>query len=171
LAGSETEAASTIVSAGCDREKGEALLDFNKRVRPNNRDVAAKVLDGEAIMINLARGTYYSLDKVGTLVWELIEGEHTLAYILEALTLTFEVSPETAEADLQRLVGEMLDEGIVVRVANEVEQNAAPPTTEAGTAKLAYTPPELSIYRDMADLLALEPPTPGAAQEELWQDS
>lgn len=143
------------------------MLDLDTRVRPNKEAVAAKVLDGEAIMINLAKGTYYSLDEVGTLVWELIEREHTLGHITEVITRRFQVSPEAAGTDVQRLVEEMLDEGIVVRVDEKERQDAAPPMSESESRKLAYRPPELSIYRDMADLLALEPPTPGAAQEEL----
>ena len=145
------------------------MLDLDTRVRSNREDVAAKVLDGEAIMINLAKGTYYSLDGVGALAWELIEREHTLGHIAEAITQRFRVSPETAGSDVQRLVEEMLEEGIVVRVAEKVGQDAAPQANEPEARRLAYCPPELSIYRDMADLLALEPPTPGAAQEELWQ--
>ncbi|MEE8593297.1 MAG: PqqD family protein [Candidatus Bipolaricaulota bacterium] len=154
----------------CGRAKGGPLLDPDTQVRLNKEDVAAKVLDGEAIMINLAQGTYYSLDEVGTLVWELIEREHTLGYIVEVITQRFEVPLETAEIDVQRLVEEMLEEGIVMRDAEKVSQVAAPPVSEPGVRKLTYQPPEFSIYRDMADLLALEPPTPGAAQERFWQE-
>ena len=147
------------------------MLDLDTRVRPNDEDVAAKVLDGEAIMINLATGTYYSLDGVGGLVWELIESEHTLGHIVNVVIQRFEVSPETAETDAYRLVEELLEEGIVMRVAEEASQAVAPSEKEPGAGKLAYLPPELSIYRDMADLLELEPPSPGAAQEGLWQGS
>lgn len=147
------------------------MLDFDARVQPNKEDVAAKVLDGEAIMINLAQGTYYSLDEVGTLVWELIEREHTLGQIVEVITRRFHVRAEAVEIDVRRLVEEMLEEGIVVRVARKASQVAAPPVSEPRSRKLAYRPPEFSIYRDMADLLALEPPSPGAAQEKLWKGS
>ena len=144
------------------------MLDPEVRVRPNMQDVAAKVLDGEAIMINLTLGTYYSLDRIGTVVWELIERGHSLRRIVEALTSRFDVSPETARADLQRLVGEMLEEGIVVRVDEGAKRDREPPPSGTAEVKSAYEPPKLSIYRDMADLLALEPPTPGSAQEDLW---
>jgi len=146
------------------------MLDLEARVRPNTQDVAAKVLDGEAIMINLTLGTYYSLDRVGTVVWELIERGHSLKRVVEAVTSRFDVSPETAGADLQRLVGEMLEEGIVVQADEGAKQygEPEPPTSRTTAARSAYEPPKLSIYRDMADLLALEPPTPGSAQGDLW---
>ena len=131
----------------CGSAKGGPLLDSDTRVRPNKEDVAVKVLDGEAIMIDLAQGTYYSLDEVGTLVWELIEREHTLGHIVEVITQRFKVPSEAAEIDVQRLVEEMLEEGIVVRVAEKVPQVAAPTVSEPGERRLAYRPPEFSIYR------------------------
>ncbi len=42
-------------------------------LKPNDTHVAAKVFDGEAIIMNLTTGMYFSADKVGASVWELIE--------------------------------------------------------------------------------------------------
>ena len=36
-----------------------------ERFRVNTEEVAAKVIDGEAIIINLTTGVYYSMDGVG----------------------------------------------------------------------------------------------------------
>jgi len=144
------------------------LLEVDAWVRPNEKDVAVKVLDGEAIMINLTNGTYYSLDKVGTAIWELIERGEPLAQVLQVVTRRYEVDSDTAKGDLKRLVGEMLGEGIVVEGEGEASPSTAPPPAEPASERLPYESPELSIYRDMSDLLDLEPPTPGAAQEDLW---
>ena len=144
------------------------MLDLDARVRPNRKDVASKILDGEAIMIDLTKGTYYSLDGAGTLTWELVESECTLGQIADAIARGFEVSPETARADAEGLVEQMLSEGLVERVREEVTRETAPPA-KTPEKRLAYHVPGLCIYRDMADLLALEPPTPGAAQENLWE--
>ncbi len=37
------------------------MLALSSFVVPNEQQVAAKVMDGEAILINLATGTYYSM--------------------------------------------------------------------------------------------------------------
>ena len=37
----------------------------------NAPDVVHEVIDGEAIMINMTTGSYYSLDGVGAAVWEI----------------------------------------------------------------------------------------------------
>lgn len=145
-------------------------MNLDTRVRPNTADVAAKVLDGEAIMIDLKKGTYYSLDGVGTLVWQLIEGGYPLRKIVDITAQQFEVPADVAEADVGRLVQQMLDESLVERVHEQTPPKAAP-VESTPENKLTYRAPELCIYRDMADLLALEPPTPGSAQEDLWPGS
>ena len=43
------------------------------RYRINYPQVINETIDGEAIIINLVTGSYYSLDKTGAEVWELIE--------------------------------------------------------------------------------------------------
>ena len=40
------------------------MLTLQNRLRPNEEEVAGKVMDGDAIIINLSNGIYYSMDKV-----------------------------------------------------------------------------------------------------------
>jgi hypothetical protein len=41
------------------------MLSLAQHVRPNSEEVAAKVMDGEAILINLSNGIYYRMVKWG----------------------------------------------------------------------------------------------------------
>ena len=61
------------------------MFTLQNRLRPNEAEVAAKVLDGEAIIINLSNGIYYSMDKVGGLIWEMIERGRSLQEIVESI--------------------------------------------------------------------------------------
>ncbi len=134
-------------------------MELNQRLEPVAEEVAAKVIDGEAILINLATGVYYSMDKAGALIWEMIAEKHSLQQIVAALVARYAVSTDQAEADLKRLADELLQENLV----KLAENGAAPAGAIAsnGTEKVAYEAPILNIYRDMGDLLALDPPTPG----------
>jgi len=147
------------------------MLSSDARLCPNSQDVAAKILDGEAIMINLANGTYYSLDKVGAAVWELIDNGHTVGQVADAIAERFEGATGHALDDVQKLLQAMLDEKLLLH--EDGQGQSVPRSSPDGPVapKLPYQSPELQIYRDMADLLALEPPTPGAAQEKLWGNS
>jgi hypothetical protein len=126
--------------------------------RRNGEEVVAKVIDGEAIIINLSNGIYYSMDQVGALIWELIEAGHSLDAIVQKIVDRYEVSSQQVQADMERLVAELCHENLLV-VSNEnpVPIERIPPMSE----KLPYVSAEMNIYRDMGDLLALDPPMPG----------
>lgn len=129
------------------------------RLRPNEEEVAAKVMDGEAILINLSNGMYYSMDKVGGLIWEMIEGNHNMEEIVAAIIAHYDASPEQVQADVERLATELVEENLV-----NISDNEAPRGENQQREleqKLPYESPRLNIYRDMADLLALDPPMPG----------
>ena len=135
---------------------------------PNEAHVAAKVLDGEAIIINLSNGTYYSMDKVGGLIWEMIERGQGLEATVAAITARYEVSPEQAVADLERLVGELIQESLVI--VSDQPPSAAERQERVSGQRFPYEPPKLNIYRDMGDLLALDPPMP-SLDEIPWKES
>ena len=108
--------------------KGETMtLELNQCLEPLAEEVAAKVIDGEAILINLATGVYYSMDKVGALIWEMITGKHSLEEIVAAVVARYEVSQEQASGDIRRLGEELLQENLVKAVPNGAASSATEP--------------------------------------------
>jgi hypothetical protein len=76
-------------------------------------DVTATVLEREAVLLNLDNGRYYTLNRVGTMVWELITGDRPLAAILSAVCRHFDVSEEVARQDLVALVARLRQEQLI----------------------------------------------------------
>jgi hypothetical protein len=76
-------------------------------------EVVSRVLDGEAILLDLGTGRYLGLNDVATRVWELLEGGRTFGAIREALLAEFEVTPDVLDGDLDRLFADMLSRGII----------------------------------------------------------
>jgi hypothetical protein len=143
------------------------MLTSHSRLYLNEQEIAAKVIDGEAILINLANGIYYSMDKVGALVWELLAAQHSLQETLAAVLLRYDVSREQAQADVERLAAELVQENLLTESNGELSrQTVSAPESQQ---KLPYEVPSLNIYRDMGDLLALDPPTPGL-QDIAWRE-
>jgi len=130
-------------------------------LRPASEDIIAKVLDGEAVIINLGTGTYYSADGVGGFIWELIGADQPLSAIAEAIAARYDVAPERGAADLQAFVDNLIGEGLVI--AEVPACDSATLAAPQSAAKMTYEAPRLQVYRDMEDLLALDPPTPGIA--------
>jgi len=137
------------------------MLNLHRCFRPREEEVASKVIDGEAIIINLANGVYYSMDKVGALVWERLQAGYTLDDVIRSVTAAYDVSPEHAESNVVELVEVLLQENLVVTSENGSSHSAEVIAEQED--KLPYELPKLNIYRDMGDLLALDPPVPGLA--------
>jgi len=133
------------------------MLAPETRFQPNIAEVAAKVIDGEAIIMNLSNGLYFSLDHTGASLWELLEAGYSLGEMAEALGSRFGVERSVVLEDATRLVGELLAEGLV-HESEGGQRQALEPVSEA--AQGAYASPVLNKYSDMADLLALDPPMP-----------
>jgi hypothetical protein len=142
------------------------MLNLHHCFRPREEEVASKVIDGEAIIINLANGVYYSTDKVGAFVWDLLQTGHTLEEVIAAVTRHYDVSREQAESNVRQFVQELVEENLVI--SSENGKAAAVPSGINGD-KLPYELPKLNIYRDMGDLLALDPPVPGLGDTP-WKD-
>jgi hypothetical protein len=128
------------------------------RFRLNTERVAAKVVGGEAIVINLLNGRYYSLDGASGLAWQLVVGGHRVDDAAGQIAAAYDVDEPVARADLGRLVADVLAEGLVLE-AVDGELVAEPPALPE--VPLAYVRLELVSYTDMEELLALDPPMPG----------
>jgi hypothetical protein len=135
------------------------MLNLHERFRSRDEEVASKVIDGEAIIINLANGIYYSMDKVGALVWERLQAGDSLEEVITAVTGRYDIAREQAERNVRELAQELSQENLIVAYENGAAAPAQA-TPEPGD-KLPYELPKLNIYRDMGDLLALDPPVPG----------
>jgi hypothetical protein len=132
----------------------------NRTIHPNHANVLAKVVDGEAILINVGTGTYYSLTGIGGRVWQWIEADKSIDEMVLALTRNYDVTPEDALKDISALVADLTTEGLVTTSAGKDTVKPPAAATES-PPKTPYETPQLDIYRDMQDLLALDPPMPG----------
>lgn len=75
--------------------------------------VLFQILDGEAVLLDMASEQYFGLDRVGTRIWHLL-GEHDrLAPIHAALCEEYDAPPERIAQDLQALVDRLATAGLV----------------------------------------------------------
>jgi hypothetical protein len=143
------------------------MLALYDHLQPRENDVAAKVMDGEAIIINLANGVYYSMDKVGGLIWELVERKYSLEEMITATVAQYDVTRGQAQADIEELIDELLRESLVTVSEDGPKSDGKRELMQQ--TRLPYETPRLNTYRDMGDLLALDPPVPGLA-ETPWKN-
>ena len=134
------------------------MIEASARHLPNHAEVAAKVIDGDAVIMNFVNGLYYTMTGTGAAVWEGVEAGATVAETAAHLAGRFDVSEARASDDVGALLEALVEAGLVV---------PAPPGTEPGHLpdpsgdRAPYAAPELLRHDDMAELLTLDPPMPG----------
>jgi hypothetical protein len=93
-----------------DIKEGQSTLQDVITISP---DVVFRDLDGEAVLLNLATGTYFGLNEVGTRMWHLLHQYSALQKVLEIMQEEYEVAPEVLEEDLLQLVGQLCAQGLI----------------------------------------------------------
>ena len=80
-------------------------------------DVVFRDLDGEAVILDLASGTYFGLNEVGTRVWRLIEEGRDAPQLVALLASEYQADRATIARDVNRLLDELRSRRLIVAIA------------------------------------------------------
>lgn len=89
------------------------MLDRGARFRCSP-DVSSRILDGEAVLLDLRSGKYFGLNVVGSRIWELLANGDDLGAIEATLAREFDADHATMADDLDDLVRELERRGLIV---------------------------------------------------------
>ncbi len=82
-------------------------MDLASRPTPHPQ-VAARVVDGAAVIVLADSAEVNVLNAVGTRVWELCDGARSVGEIAAVIASEFEVTPEQAERDTTQFLESLL---------------------------------------------------------------
>ena len=133
-------------------------MTLTNGIRVNAPGVIGEVLDGEAIIVNLDTGAYYSLDGAGATVWTAAQAGTTLDAVIKLTADYYQGDVQEIAAGVGALVDELLSEGLLVADKTVVDSSAGPQTAATPAAdRPQFRKPGLHKYTDMTDLLLLDP--------------
>jgi hypothetical protein len=89
-------------------------LSLASTIAKDSDHIIDRVVDSEALLIHLSSGDYFSLDSVGTRIWENIDGSRTIQDLVDLVLEEYNVDRDQAVSDVLRLVEQLADEGLVV---------------------------------------------------------
>lgn len=80
-------------------------------------DVVARDVAGETVLLDLASGTYFGLNEVGSRIWQWLDADAqpTLAEIVQRLQQEYAVAGDIAERDVLALARDLAEHGLVDR--------------------------------------------------------
>jgi hypothetical protein len=120
--------------------------------------VVSETIDGEVVIMNLTSGNYYSSDCVGAVIWGWIEEGKTLGEVEQLARGRYDAAPAVMGGALAVFLDRLLEEKLI-RETTEPPIPAAgiQPEADAPSTKEPFAAPELHVYKDMQDLLLLDP--------------
>ena len=67
----------------------------------------------ETVLLHLGNGTYYGLDAVGTVMWEMLKQGMVPRQICHAIAESYEIPLDQVETDARRFLSDLKDHSIV----------------------------------------------------------
>jgi len=125
-------------------------------LKVNAPSVVAEVIDGEAVIMDLASGHYFSTQHVGCDIWRGIELGVSRSAIVRSLASVYGVAPDAASEAVAFFVGELLKHNLVVE-SNGTLSGAEDQMTWLSGTRQPFSAPVLNAYTDMEELLLLDP--------------
>lgn len=96
-----------------------------KYIKPS-RDIAARMLDDEMIVMSVRDSKVFSLNSTASVIWSAADGATPLSEIVARKVVPeFEVDPEVAYQDALALVEELAQEGILLLADHPITQESA----------------------------------------------
>jgi hypothetical protein len=112
-------------------------------------------LDDEVIAINLETGIYYALVGTAADIWSSFDPASTVDDVADQLTCRYDADPSRVRRDVEAFARRLQRAGLLTRRADgDGEHGPSLPPLSPGAA---WNAPELEEYRDMADLVLLDP--------------
>ena len=124
-----------------------------ERLQANTPRVVHETIDGEVIVIDLATGTYFSLQGGAAEVWGLIAAGVATQEMISVLAGAYDDDPGSIKNVLDPFLAELQSESLVTAAPNDVgQQNGLPELTADGAFSA-----RLDKHTDMTELILLDP--------------
>ena len=88
------------------------MININNVVSRRN-DIDTTDLNGEIVMMDLEKGRYFSLNGVGSRIWEIIEKPIEVNKLVESLLEEYDVNRSECEENVLEFLGKLNDANIV----------------------------------------------------------
>lgn len=124
----------------------------------NQPFVVSELIDGEAVIMNLQSGNYYSARHSGALLWDWIEKGVSQGDMPTGLARVYAGDLSEVERDVAAFIDTLIEQQLIIEASAD-SSTPPPPVVHEGNSNslLPYLAPVLEVYADMQDLLLLDP--------------
>lgn len=78
----------------------------------NNETISGQLND-DLVMVDIEKGSYFSLNSVATRIWELLENPLSPESLYDALLAEYDVTPEQCRTEVNEYLEKMKELGLI----------------------------------------------------------
>lgn len=131
---------------------------MTERYRGNAPRFVDETIDGEALIMDMVKGTYYSCIGASAFAWNALKAGATSEEVCVAIAEAYSAAPETVRADVDPFLASLLAEEMLVPASDDASPPPTPLATPPGvTTTGEYAALRLERFTDLADLILLDP--------------
>ena len=128
------------------------------RFEVNSPAVVSEVIDGEAVIMNLKSGHYFSIQGSGAMIWDWIGQGCSVDALVNSTGEAFLGEPVDLETHVLRFIDSLLKHELIRLMVKVDETTDCPaPSIGADQPPIPFEVPVLEVFNDMQDLLLLDP--------------
>ena len=87
-------------------------MDASTIVRRKEGVLSTKI-DGEAVLMNVDSGNYFTLNTVGSVIWDLLESSISVSQLQEELLERFDGDRETILSESKAYIHDLTTKGLI----------------------------------------------------------
>ncbi|GMU78450.1 MAG: hypothetical protein AMXMBFR46_12450 [Acidimicrobiia bacterium] len=132
------------------------------RYRFNTPRFVDETIDGEALIMDMVKGSYYSCDGASAVAWNALRGGEEVEAVVALLADRYGIPPERAAQDLAGFVDQLVAGELLV-VLGDGDARPGPPeppglgASGSDPGGREYVGLALECHTDLADIILLDP--------------
>jgi hypothetical protein len=89
-------------------------MNRDAKVRRNANVVARELAKREGgVLLHLGSGAYHGMNPVGLVIWELLDGEQTISYLIEGVRARVANPPPQLDQDVMAFIQSAVDRDLI----------------------------------------------------------
>jgi len=125
--------------------------------RPNRPRFVDETVDGEALIMDMVRGSYYSCVGASAYAWNALTAGVSTPELATMLASRYHIGEADARHDVDAFVRSLVGEEMLVETADVSGDPQARAALDAMVPAGDYAPLGLERFTDLADLILLDP--------------
>ncbi|MCJ7626504.1 MAG: PqqD family protein [Anaerolineaceae bacterium] len=134
-------------------------MDNTVQYQVNTSNIIHEIIDGEAIIVNMDKGHYYSLRNTGGEIWACLVKGMSIENIVNKLSERYDEDLLEIKIGVEALISELHAEKMIIPVTAQGVENPFEEEKSGidNTQTHKFETPVLEKYTDMEELLLLDP--------------